>query len=153
MITIKRVGKSKFAEQIDKFTKISNYRAEIGWNDSLNASKAYLQENGGISSNGKAEVPPRPFIYPAIIEKENEGVSLDFINLIKSKKIFRAFLHEAKTIKELIQSKIDSLKFPSLAKKTIKLRKEKGPSHYVAGLEKPLIETGEMRNSIEIKVI
>ena len=98
MITIKRVGKSKFAEQIDKFTKISNYRAEIGWNDSLNASKAYLQENGGISSNGKAEVPPRPFIYPAIIEKESEGVSLDFINFLKSKKIFRAFLHEAKTL-------------------------------------------------------
>lgn len=152
MIKLKRSKSNKISECIKQYTQISKCRASVGWNDSFNASKAFLQEMGGISSNGKGEVPPRPFIFPAVIEKSKEGVSTEFINNIKSGKLKKAFKEIGTELKQLIIKNIDELREPKLSKKTIRLRKKMGPSHYVAGLGKPLIETGEMRNSIEVDV-
>lgn len=150
MMTVKR-NKGGIAEQIRRFREIDATTAEIGWNDPINASKAYLNERGGASSDGHT-IPPRPFIKPAIVKIQEGGVCKAFVEALKKGKTKEAFAKEGDSIKEAIQVKIDEVENPPLSEKTVEERFMKGSEHYVAGLFKPLIETGEMRNSIEVNV-
>ena len=152
MISARRVGgSSDLAKKI--FSRIESVSAKIGWFDSENASKAYINEKGGISSDGEHEIPPRPFISPAIFKvSETKVASSFFRRTITPSDVDEAYENVANALKEEIQKSIDDLKSPKLAKKTIAERLKKGQGHYVAGLEKPLIETGEMRDSIQVKL-
>lgn len=150
-IKMKRVANSKYATQIAKYKRILDCHAVIGWNDSFSASKAFTNEKGCIEDDH--EIPPRPFIYPAIVEKSKQGVTNDFISSVRLGRIKKAFQKEGDTVRDLIVDKINKLQRPTLARRTIRARKKAGPSFYVAGLNKPLISTGDMRDSVEVTVI
>lgn len=152
MIYVRRTGgSSDFVKKI--FAKVSSVFAKVGWSDSENSAHAYINEFGGFSSDGEHEIPPRPFIGPAMQKTaEDKEAFRVFKRNFMSGDIERAYRDSADVLKRNIEASIDELQSPKLAKYTISERLKKGASHYVAGLEKPLIETGKMRNSIQVRL-
>lgn len=152
MISARRIGgQTELAKKI--FARLVAVSAKVGWDDPINASKAYVNERGGISSSGDREVPPRPFIHPAIVKTVDGGAaSTAFKRAFNQGDADGAYRNVGNILKENIQASIDAVRSPKLAQKTIIERLKKGPNHYVAGVDKPLIETGEMRESVKVKI-
>lgn len=153
-------------------TGTNKYTVEIGWfagktyaesGESV-AAVAALQEYGGMTyapnfsnrkasepENGIINVPPRPFLRPTIEQNGREylreagmGVLRALLNDKDPKKAMQSVGEHVK--QDLIDA-IDEVNNPPLAPITVKRREYLG--NYS---DKPLIDTGTMRNSIEVKV-
>lgn len=127
--------------------------AKVGWFGGDNPTKAICQEKGFITSSDSMipnkPVPPRPFIEPSIIDMTQEGIG-NSIDDIKSGNTSTALKKIGDKFKEKLQQKIDQVVSPKLKDSTKEWRAIRGK--YIAGIDKPLIETGSMRNSIEVRV-
>lgn len=138
----------------DFLEQASRAGSSVGWFDEKNANKAYINEFGGVKrghTGKKVVIPPRPFINPSITKISSMKTLGGFKENIRKNGIIFAFLQLGEYFKEIMTTSINRVWNPPLADLTIKLREQRGV--YVEGVDKPLVETGEMRDSIEVKVI
>ena len=136
---------------------ISDTGIEVGFFDEKNASKAYLMEKGGVSHGfirGKT-VPKRPFMRRALEAKKDKAHKMikeaisEALTTRRVGGIERTFNAVGNMIVEEIQKKIRGVHKPPLStKSTIPIRKRRGNTS-----KKALIDTGEMYNSVDYKIV
>jgi|SRR6188474_648746 len=129
---------------------------KVGWFDGAKydtgetiASVAATQELG----NSAHYIPPRPFMRPTIAERQNEwrGTAEKGAREIVKGKSTTATLAEKIGLKAAgdIREKIASIWTPKLSDFTIQERRDRKVGKKTIGsLDKPLIDTGEMLNSL-----
>ena len=143
------VGTGFWADQKKKLDEEKNYPM---------STIAYINEfgtkgTGETSSDFGADIPPRPFMRPAfrtskkvmkafIYLKTKEGLRNGKIDLEK------IFTDSSIWLVGDIRSKIQKLRSPKLAPYTIEKRRKRGNKS-----RKPLIDTGQMINSIETRTL
>jgi hypothetical protein len=170
---IKSNAKDKFSQKLKNISEMldRDYTLNVGWfsgnkyNNGLEVGDvAKLQEYGGVGENGN-NIPPRPFVRPAMAENSNKWRK-NILKNIKNEisKGHVAFLNNifkelGKEVKENIQKSIQDVYEPPLADYTIMKRMEKrGMSDFSIlenmqkELTKPLIDTGKMLKSCDYKV-
>jgi len=112
------------------------------------ADVAYINEFGGPPS-----IPERSFMRPAFDDDHQGWVDFAHTEAIKvidkKESMNKALFNMGEKMVKSIRGKIVSLKTPELADKTKELREERDIYQY--GLDKPLMETGHMINSMTHK--
>ena len=112
------------------------------------ADVAYINEFGGPPNT-----PERAFMRPAFDDDHQGWVDFahtEVQNVIdKKESMNKALFNMGEKMVKSIRGKIVSLRNPPLADKTIELRQERGEYEYA--LDKPLMETGHMINSMTHK--
>lgn len=120
--------------------KENDARKEEGMN---NATLAYIHDNGSPANN----IPARPFMKPgiqAVRGKLNDKLKLAAKNAMTSAESADRQLHVAGLIAQSsIRNTINEGIAPALQDSTIAARKRRGRTG-----TKPLIDTGQLRNSI-----
>ena len=144
-----------------------NVYAEAGWTAESGsyptgenvANIAILQEYGGTGKSGNV-IPPRPFVRPTVAAQGNKYVNFAQKSIIAAMKKGESPLSVMAMLAERIaadlKKSILAVFEPPLAPLTIKLRRERwadaGTDNGYGGiLEKPLIDTGRMINSVQTK--
>lgn len=158
-----RRNKSLFASFLKS---LENNEVHVGWfggrnrEGRNNPTIAYVNEVGSYATDGKIlstdfkkQIPPRPFIRPAI-QQDGEKISKEFAKDIKeSLKDLdvaiktKAFFDTGERIKKAIQHQIETGGFLPISEYTQQMRFEEGRS----GVD-PLYDTGELYDSIEYKI-
>ncbi len=149
----------RFQQSLDKLSgKVSS---QAGWFDNNrypDKNKTPVAYIASIQEHGVAgKIPPRPFIGPAI--RENQAKWLYFVEY-QSKQLLRnqttleeIFGRLANDGKDQIQLKIREVSSPPLAEATILARLYRRKSKVrTASIEKPLIDTGHMFNTVSYRV-
>lgn len=176
--SFKNKNYSKFSQKLKNISNLleKNYTLKVGWfeGDKYNNGEkvgivAYKQEHGFITTlpNGKqTEVPPRPFVRPAMANNSNKWRKqiLEDIKTVlsenKSRNIKSCFDRLGKTVRDDIKEAITDVWEPPLSDYTIDLRMEKkGVKNFnrlglkkTQELMKPLIDTGKMIDSCKYSV-
>lgn len=116
-------------------------RSRFKLNDNLTVEEvARYQEEGTKTKSGAPAIPARSFIK-ATFDQNKDKIRKTFMDaIVKSPKNSLDFV--GSYVVGLIQSRIASGISPPLAPKTIKRK----------GSSKPLIDTGQLRNSITFKI-
>lgn len=109
-----------------------------------NADLAYIHDNGAPGAN----IPPRPFMQPGIEEAKDKVVSQlgrAITGALNNRpEVVDAALHGAGLqAQSSIKNKINEGPFEALKASTLAARQRRGVSR-----DKPLIDTGQLRNSI-----
>lgn len=152
---------------------VESMEVHVGWfggryrEGRNNPTIAYVNEVGSyVASGGKYAstrsclstdhdklIPPRPFIRPAI-QEDGEKIANKFAKNVKQSMkdldpeiLSKAFVKVGKEIKESIQYQMETGDFTPISEYTQQMRFEAGRSHL-----EPLIDTGELYNSIEYKI-
>lgn len=128
----------------EKNTERKEEPGEESFDKMSNAQIGYIQEFGSERMN----IPPRPFLIPGIreaqdelVEKLRDGLIKTFIDPNEAKNsLKKAGIIGANWVKSWITSGIG---MPDLSQATLKARRDAGFKG-----TKPLIHTGQLRNSI-----
>lgn len=148
-------------ENIDKKSLSVGFMKDRRYEDGTSViNVAYKQEFGGISSQTKSVVPPRPFIRPAVESnndkwfKEWEYGIKNFLKTISNKSFARGSENYAKHLEQLGGVVVNDIKYaiqatisPPLALFTKIDRRRRGNLS-----DHPLIDTGKMIDSISYRI-
>jgi len=137
--------------------KVNKMQLVVGFDNEEDATKAYLNEFGFITGAESAfpnkQVPPRPFLKPAI-ESSKESISgilrIGLEDSIESKRmtpINKAYENAGEIAVRAIKNEIRNGQFAPLSEVTVKLRRNRGNAS-----TKPLIDTGSMIESVGYEV-
>lgn len=162
VIVTHRVYPDRGKEIAKTFAAIGATVGQIGFFDSVNAAKAWKNEKGTIvtgqtSTDKHKPIPPRPFFVSGIEENVKNGNTLiqfkDALAKTLGKKdpqseITEAFKSVSEAGAEGIRKGIDKVLQPRLSSYTLEKRKARGNNS-----DKPLVDTGEMRQSATYKVV
>jgi len=150
------------ANLLGAINELSKKKLAVGWGKNQKypdgtpvAEVAATQEFGSPAD----KIPPRPFIRPSIAEYQDKWVkSLVFT----ANKVFKKDMSVAVGYRLMgdvvsgdIRKTVSQIWSPKLAKRTIQARKERladGGKAATAGIEKPLIDTGLMLNSLTSEI-
>lgn len=112
------------------------------------AWKAYSNEFGTITTrkeNGETfQNPPRPFIFRKL---KNRFSSFKKYSILGKTKALGLLKNLGRIMVENIQQSIDEVNTPPLSGTTLWYRRKHGNSS-----EKPLIDTGNMRKNVKVKI-
>lgn len=155
----------KFDKALDAMVSSSGKdRIGVGWygdqihneSDTPLSDIAYVNENGGIASTEGPDgeeyvIPPRPFMGPAVNKNRNLWRKEIFALVQKAFATGKGnlddlFMKVGKTVRSDIKKSIRAGGKQKLSDYTIKLREERGNMS-----KKPLIDTSQFINSIEIR--
>lgn len=141
--------KNFFKNLIGKSTKVNLYvgvpsdrsaRSKRGGKEPINnASLAYINEYGAPASR----IPPRPFLIPGVNDNSKKAAKIIEMYLKRHDPIENAYAAAGMILVSGIKKKITSGLEPPLSPVTLSERKRKGFKG-----TKPLIETGQLVNSI-----
>lgn len=152
---------------------VESMEVQVGWfggrdrDGRNNPTIAYINEVGSyVASGGKYTstrsclstdlhklIPPRPFIRPSIQENGDKIANKFAKNVKQSMKdldpeiLSKAFVKVGEEIKEAIQHQMETGNFTPISEYTQQMRFEENRSNI-----EPLIDTGELYNSIEYKI-
>lgn len=144
------------AKALDDLSK-SNYKAEIGWfeNDKYqkNGISVALVAAQNELGNPKLNIPPRPFMRPAIQKNEKKWTKILEVEASKilegKQSIKNALSIVAEDIAGDIRKEITLVKSPPLKRQTIRNRLRKYKDKQTVGkLDKPLIDSGIMLDTL-----
>lgn len=152
-MTSKSSRNSKQFNKVESFFRsLDKKKSIVYWKDEFNAGKGNLNDKGGVAGN--AIIPPRPFIKQGI-ENGLQRAKVEYVKSVKDgfkkldTKIPRQGLFEAgNALAGGIKESIDGLFEPELSPMTINIRRSNGNDS-----TKPLIDTGEMRDSLRVSVV
>lgn len=156
-ITIKLNDPLKNLKQKVKDLSKNNMVLKVGFLDAKNANIAQKNEYGGVYTvdpeyknralqkgiylGGSITIIPRPFMRTTVDKNKNKWVEI-LNNLLKNKTPDKALATLGKVIKSDIQYTISNNDF------------RENPPHIaeIKGRNKPLIDTGEMRNKVDYEI-
>lgn len=124
-------------------------KVEVGYFGNVQHSGKHLITLGNLASiheYGTKHIPKRPFIAPALVKNRGKYLKLagkSFIPIVRGKKTTNQLWHLVgqEAVKD-VQNYMITATFTPLSPKTIKRK----------GSSKPLIDTGQLRQSVTYKV-
>lgn len=148
------VATDKLAQVLATMTQLVKKDVLVGIPDSApereedtplsNAQIGYILDNGSPVAN----IPARPFLVPGVENAQDEIVE-DFRSGAKAALegspagVERALVRAGLRAQNSVRSKIQDGPFEGLAQRTLADRKKRGRTG-----EKPLLDTGQLRNSV-----
>lgn len=148
MITLK-VDKSKWEKLRKELNSLDNVKIKLGWfegsnygSENDNLSHAYI---AALQEEGSEKIPPRPFMRVGL-KQELKTDTKAFAMMIQSVASGKSALSAAKTASPafvaMLKKIMSEWSSPPNAPRTVADK----------GFNNPLIDTGELRDSIQVKV-